>query len=218
MFGKTAWLAGALAAGLLTFSAGSALADGGHGWKHGGYHYKHHYKHYGHHDRGKYVHRHKHKRFRHHRHKHFRHKKHGHFRGHGHKHYKPFKYGGHRHFRHRGPRYYRPQGFTFVFRLGHSYDAYTGTGYGHAQSSRVILVEQSTAVVETLEHAPDNQGIVWNEPQTQAAYEVVPTETYQEPGGRYCREFLTTARVGGQVQEAYGRACRQPDGAWEIVQ
>ena len=27
MFGKSAWLAGALAAGLLTFSAGSAIAD-----------------------------------------------------------------------------------------------------------------------------------------------------------------------------------------------
>lgn len=214
MFGKSAWLAGALAAGLLTASAAPAAADGGYGWKHGGhhkhsynYHHNRHLKHFRHHHGGKHFHRHKRK--------HYRHKKHGHFKGRGYKHYRHFRYGGRRHFRHHGPRYYQPYGFTFFFRLGHSYDEYAGPGYD--PGSRVVLLEERTVVAETLEHAPDQQGITWDEPRSQASYEVVPTESYREPGGRYCREFLTTARVGGQVQEAYGQACRQPDGSWEIV-
>ncbi|MEE8203551.1 MAG: hypothetical protein V3R74_07315, partial [Alphaproteobacteria bacterium] len=33
-----------------------------------------------------------------------------------------------------------------------------------------------------------------------------------------CREYQTTVNVGGQVEQAYGTACRQPDGSWQIVQ
>ncbi|MEQ8815186.1 MAG: glycine zipper 2TM domain-containing protein [Thalassobaculum sp.] len=49
-----------------------------------------------------------------------------------------------------------------------------------------------------------------------ARYSVVPTRTYQA-SGTYCREYTTRARVGGRTQEAYGTACRQPDGSWRIV-
>jgi hypothetical protein len=33
----------------------------------------------------------------------------------------------------------------------------------------------------------------------------------------YCREYQRDVVVGGQRQESYGTACRQPDGAWKIV-
>ncbi|WP_300299319.1 hypothetical protein [Ferrovibrio sp.] len=33
----------------------------------------------------------------------------------------------------------------------------------------------------------------------------------------YCREFQSTMLVDGQPQPSYGIACRQPDGAWKIV-
>lgn len=33
----------------------------------------------------------------------------------------------------------------------------------------------------------------------------------------YCREYQRQVVVGGHVQESYGTACRQPDGAWKIV-
>lgn len=33
----------------------------------------------------------------------------------------------------------------------------------------------------------------------------------------YCREYTKTIKVGGRIQEAFGTACRQEDGAWEIV-
>lgn len=38
--------------------------------------------------------------------------------------------------------------------------------------------------------------------------------TYQEP---YCREFTKVVTVGGQNAPAYGKACYQPDGSWQIV-
>lgn len=39
-------------------------------------------------------------------------------------------------------------------------------------------------------------------------------KAYDEP---YCREFTRDIRVGGKIQEGYGTACMQPDGAWKIV-
>jgi len=35
--------------------------------------------------------------------------------------------------------------------------------------------------------------------------------------GRYCREYQSKVKVGGQTQETFGRACQQPDGSWEII-
>ncbi|MCC6597596.1 MAG: hypothetical protein IT559_02255 [Alphaproteobacteria bacterium] len=32
-----------------------------------------------------------------------------------------------------------------------------------------------------------------------------------------CREYSKTISIGGRVQIGYGQACRQPDGAWEII-
>ena len=46
---------------------------------------------------------------------------------------------------------------------------------------------------------------------------IVPQPAYQQDG-TYCREFQQTITVGGQTQDAYGKACRQPDGSWKIVQ
>lgn len=35
--------------------------------------------------------------------------------------------------------------------------------------------------------------------------------------GRYCREYTQEIRIGGESQQAYGTACRNTDGSWEIV-
>ena len=34
--------------------------------------------------------------------------------------------------------------------------------------------------------------------------------------GEYCRECQQTVVIGGREEDAYGVACRQPDGSWEI--
>jgi len=35
--------------------------------------------------------------------------------------------------------------------------------------------------------------------------------------GRQCREFQQTVTIGGKSEQAYGTACLQADGAWEVV-
>ena len=50
----------------------------------------------------------------------------------------------------------------------------------------------------------------------QNRYGEAPTETYLTSSGRYCREYRTHVEVGQRMQKAYGTACRQPDGTWQI--
>lgn len=70
---------------------------------------------------------------------------------------------------------------------------------------------------QVLEYATDNRTIVWNNPQTGGRYQMTPIRAYQDEG-RYCREYTSTASVGGQRQQVYGTACRTPDGSWQIVE
>ena len=68
-----------------------------------------------------------------------------------------------------------------------------------------------------LEHAPTNTSTPWRNPDTGHSGQITPIETYQSSSGQYCREYQQTVWVGGQEQQAYGTACRQPDGTWKIV-
>ena len=68
----------------------------------------------------------------------------------------------------------------------------------------------------TLENSPIGSTSNWNNPDTGNSGTITPTKTYQTTSG-YCREFQTTVTVGGKVQNAYGTACRQPDGSWKII-
>lgn len=47
-------------------------------------------------------------------------------------------------------------------------------------------------------------------------YTVTPVKNYHHQG-RYCREYRTKVQIGDRTQNAYGTACRQPDGSWKIV-
>lgn len=67
-----------------------------------------------------------------------------------------------------------------------------------------------------LERAPDHQTVAWSDPDNHTRYAVTPLKTYQTDG-RYCREYLTKTIIGGREQEAYGHACRNPDGSWQAV-
>lgn len=67
-----------------------------------------------------------------------------------------------------------------------------------------------------LETAPTGQAVNWNNPDNGNQYSVKPTRTYysnQQP----CREYTTHAVIGGKSQEIYGKACRQSDGSWQVV-
>jgi len=77
------------------------------------------------------------------------------------------------------------------------------------------------AMSDTLQYALENnsadQASDWVNPDSARAGTVVPTRTFTDSAGQPCREFLTTITIGGQDQQGYGTACRQPDGSWQIV-
>ena len=74
------------------------------------------------------------------------------------------------------------------------------------------------AAVQRAGTAPLGTQIAWNNPQTGHRGTVTPVREGHTSSGRYCREYQQSVTVGGRVQEAYGSACRQPDGSWQIVQ
>jgi 17 kDa outer membrane surface antigen len=63
--------------------------------------------------------------------------------------------------------------------------------------------------------APIGETIQWS--QAGAYGTVTATRDGTSSSNRYCREFQKTVTIGGQTEQAYGTACMQPDGAWEVV-
>lgn len=45
---------------------------------------------------------------------------------------------------------------------------------------------------------------------------IIPSPAFQDAAGQTCREFQQTITVNGQAQQAFGTACRQPDGSWRL--
>ncbi|MBA2649699.1 MAG: glycine zipper 2TM domain-containing protein [Legionella sp.] len=67
-----------------------------------------------------------------------------------------------------------------------------------------------------LETAPSGREVAWVNPESGNHYCVRPTRTYyidEQP----CREYSTRALIGGKSQQIYGKACRQRDGSWRVV-
>ncbi|WP_245689491.1 RT0821/Lpp0805 family surface protein [Roseospirillum parvum] len=65
--------------------------------------------------------------------------------------------------------------------------------------------------------APVGETIAWNNPDSGHSGSVTPVRDGYSQSGRYCREYRTVIEVDGRQQDAYGTACRQPDGSWEII-
>lgn len=57
----------------------------------------------------------------------------------------------------------------------------------------------------------------WSNPDSGNYGYVEPGRSYQTARGGYCREYSQTVYIGGRPESAYGTACRQPDGSWQIV-
>lgn len=69
----------------------------------------------------------------------------------------------------------------------------------------------------TAYEAPIGETVTWNNPDSGNYGQVTPVRDGYSSAGRYCREYQQTIVVGGKEQSAYGTACQQPDGSWEIV-
>ena len=57
----------------------------------------------------------------------------------------------------------------------------------------------------------------WRNPDSGNRGTVTPTRTYETARGDVCREFQQTITIGGKTETAVGRACRQADGTWRVV-
>ena len=93
--------------------------------------------------------------------------------------------------------------------------AVTGAIIG-GQIGRSMDIQDQRRVYRVLETSPTNRSKSWVNPDTGHQYTVTPVKTYQADG-RYCREYTTKAIINNQAQTVYGKACRQPDGSWQVV-
>ena len=88
-----------------------------------------------------------------------------------------------------------------------------GAVVGGAIGRYMDPVDQN-CVGQTLEKAPTNKTVAWQNPDQKASYNVTPTRTYKADG-TYCRDYTTEALIDGRTEKVQGTACRQPDGSWK---
>ena len=73
-------------------------------------------------------------------------------------------------------------------------------------------------VNQTLETAPRNQKVAWNNPTTKTNYEFTPvTEKYQgnvNGQATQCRDYVMDVFIDGRMQQVNGRACKNNQGQW----
>ena len=72
-------------------------------------------------------------------------------------------------------------------------------------------------VGQVLEYAQDGRQVTWIDPNGGAHYQVTPDKPYRNTQGQYCRQYLTNAVIDGRSRQVTGTACRQPSGAWQMV-
>ncbi|MCI0500100.1 MAG: hypothetical protein L0Y36_10575 [Planctomycetales bacterium] len=76
--------------------------------------------------------------------------------------------------------------------------------------------EAYRAAQYSLEKNPSGTSSRWQNPDSGDYGSVTPLNSYQGTNGRYCREYTHQVTINGQTEQAYGTACRQPDGSWQI--
>ena len=94
--------------------------------------------------------------------------------------------------------------------------AFLGKEIGSSLDSADEAAANQTAQ-RSLETGPTGATSTWSNPDSGNSGTITPTRTYQAASGEYCREYQQTVTVGGQNESAYGTACRQPDGSWQVV-
>jgi surface antigen len=76
------------------------------------------------------------------------------------------------------------------------------------------------SIAKAQQHAhfvPVGETIQWSNPESGNHGEIRPIREGRSNGGRYCREYHNSVVINGQSQQAYGVACRQPDGSWQVI-
>lgn len=123
----------------------------------------------------------------------------------------------------RGIRVYRPYGYRYPG-YGFFYadlEAYRWLAFtaitlailNNLNEEQQRLHEQAQIRATT---ARVGETIIWEDSGARGS--VTTTRMGTSTSGRQCREFQQTVTIGGKTEQAWGTACLQPDGSWEIVQ
>ncbi len=71
---------------------------------------------------------------------------------------------------------------------------------------------------DTMETAEVGQTKTWSNPDSGNSGTYTPTGASTGKNGEECRDFESTVIIDGKEEHASGRACRQEDGTWKIVE
>jgi surface antigen len=82
------------------------------------------------------------------------------------------------------------------------------------ETDKRLASERSNQALETL---PSGSSAEWKNPDSGNYGYITPQNTFKNHEGRYCREYTQTVYIGGEPSQAYGKACRKPDGSWEMT-
>jgi surface antigen len=93
--------------------------------------------------------------------------------------------------------------------------AMLGRGIGQ-QLDRADRARVTTTFANALETRRNGQSTYWRNPNNGNSGYTRPTATYKTNSGGYCREYQSMVQINGKQQRAYGTACRQSDGSWEV--
>ena len=94
--------------------------------------------------------------------------------------------------------------------------AFAGSEIGRSLD-RADRIHAARTTQRTLEYEPTGRTGTWVNPDNGHSGTVTPRRSYESRGGRYCREYQTTVTIDGRTESAYGTACRQRDGSWQIM-
>ena len=93
---------------------------------------------------------------------------------------------------------------------------FVGSSVGKSLDKADRLYATQTAN-NALERNPSGQRSTWSNPDSGHSGSVTPTRTVYASDGLPCRDYETTVTIDGRTETAVGRACRQSDGTWRIV-
>lgn len=95
--------------------------------------------------------------------------------------------------------------------------AFVGNTIGKSMDEQDKMMLQNSSQ-KALEYSPSGSKTAWRNPDSGNYGYVTPDKAYRDNHGEYCREYTQVIVVGGKEEKAYGKACRKPDGQWQVIQ
>lgn len=115
-----------------------------------------------------------------------------------------------------GSQFGKGEGALIATGIGAIAGALVGSGIGSKldEYDKQLITRSSN---QALEFSPSGTTVEWKNPDNGHTGSFTPTKTFKQDR-KYCREYIQEVVIGGEKQKAYGRACRQDDGHWKIVE